>query len=47
MLLDLDEVTEHTGGNVVYYGQAHSDEFCRKSLTKIHLILWECSIPEC
>ena len=34
MLLDLDEVTEHTGGNVVYYGQAHSRRILQEIIDK-------------
>lgn len=34
MLLDLDEVTQHTGGNVVYYGQAHTRRILQEIIEK-------------
>ena len=34
MLLDLDEITQHTGGNVVYYGQAHTRRILHEIINK-------------
>lgn len=34
MLRDLDEVTQHTGGNVVYYGQAHTRRILQEIVEK-------------
>ena len=34
MLRDVDEVTQHTGGNVVYYGQAHTRRILQEIVAK-------------